>query len=459
MLRVGACIALVLAACGDADPCTAAGLRELLSGARAGDEVELGSCRVRGSFDVPAGVRVTGQGNASVIESDGSGPALRLATSTGGTTTLSSARIVSASGPALVGNGPGAIEIVSVEVEITTGLGIGLRGVTAGRISDVTLRGPVTASNANSVPSNAGLDTGTVGLALVDVATVAAPFSLERVGLAGFGPWGAIVENAHVRWSGGSVDACLGTAVFANGGSLVFDSVAIREVFQGIQPWAATGGAFVGTADVTTTGFTIERSEGIGVLHAGSSGDHTDVVARDNRFGGIWVQESPAFAIQGTSMLEGNGLAALALVASDGATVSGATIATTHEELALFGELAAVRTGDGIHLIDTSRATLSGVTLTNNARIGVLVDVGAAPIHGIAITGTTVTGEGTSLGAIAQASGALVPSGTWDAGITRMGATVTNDAAASMALATTGEVSSSNVPIIPTDLLSGVLSP
>jgi hypothetical protein len=293
----------------------------------------------------------------------------------------------------------------------------------------------------------------------VDVATVAAPFALERVGLAGFGPWGAIVENAHVRWSESSVDACLGTAIFANGGSLVFDSVEIREVFQGIQPWAATGGAFVGTADVTSTGLTIERSEGIGILQAGSSGDHTNIVARDNRFGGIWVQESPSFAIQGTSMLEGNGLAALALVASDGATVSGTTIAMTNEELALFGELAAVRTGDGIHLIDSRRATLSGLTLTNNARIGVLVDVGAAPIDGIAITGTTVSGEGTSLGALAQTSGGLVASGTWDAGITRLGAPAANDAAASMTLATTGEVSASNVPIVPTDLLSGVLSP
>ena len=107
-------------------------------------------------------------------------------------------------------------------------------------------------------------------------------------------------------------------------------------------------------------------------------------------------------------------------------------------------ETRSVEVGDGIQLVGTTQAvTLEDITLSGNARVGVLVDLDGGTMDSFSMAGVSVDGVDDALGAIAQ--GGTLSAG-WDDGVTRQGATAANDAAFSDVLDVVSIVDPSDLP-------------
>jgi hypothetical protein len=435
-------VAGVLAGCTD-PRCDAAALSAALASAAPGETVEVGACRVRGTFTVPAGVVLTGVGPDSILEGS-----VSLEPGADRATTLRALTVESASGVAVRASGEGAIALTDLDVLLATGIGIGVRDADRVELTRVRVRGPITRERANDLPPRAGLDVGAYGLALLDAGAEASPVAMVDVTFAEVGPWGAIVSGGHVRWNGGGIDTVVGTGLYVEGADVRLEDVELATFLQGVQTVPAYGIAAVRGARVETLGVTLSGSEGIGLLHAGTRGLHTDLTASNHRFGAVWLQDSDAFELRGASALLDNRLAGLVAVRSSGLVVEGAMVRGTRAQLSIYGETPGIETADGVQVLaPTGAVTLRDVALEDNGRVGVLVDVGAASLDDVSLSAVRVSGSGDALGAIAQTDDGVVPSGTWDSGVTRTGAPATNDAALTAPLPVPGALTGGNVPV------------
>jgi hypothetical protein len=118
-----------------------------------------------------------------------------------------------------------------------------------------------------------------------------------------------------------------------------------------------------------------------------------------------------------------------------------------------------VPVADGVHMLEsTDDVRLHSVSLVNNERVGLLVDVGEGSFSGIELTQVTVSGSGSQLGAIAQADGVEVPE-TWDLGITRENAVLLNDEESTVRL--DGMPATGDIPMIAglEDGVRGIVGP
>lgn len=438
---------LLLGACtqgGDDAPasCDPGELQAALEGAGAGDTVRIGTCRVTASITVPAGVTLEGAGVGESILVGAQGEIPLTVEPAAAGTFVRNLRVES-NGPAgIVVEGAGAATIEHVEIASSRGIGLGVEGLDALTLTNVSLRGPVDAANASSyLPPVSAEEVATHGLVLVGVGTA----TLADVESSGYAQFGALIVDSTITWAGGGTPANLGTGLMTWGGAATLTSLDLSGTFQGLQLVPAYGGVFAGGADVDTTSLRVSDGEGYGLLHSEATARHIDLTARNNGLAAVWLQNCSAFELSGAgSGLVGNGLAGIVAVDSSGVTLRHAHVDATVTRTAIVAETGSVEVGDGIQLVGTTRnVTLEDLTLSGNARVGILVDLAGAAADGFSLNRVSVDGSDEALGAIVQ--GGTLDAG-WDDGVTRQGATAVNDAAFADELGVVGIVGPSDIP-------------
>jgi len=453
-------LAAVMCACGDDAPktteplCEAAAITSALHGSHAGDVVRVGACEVTGTFSVPPGVTLSGEGGASRLVAPAGHNAVILHTG-GGTTVLSDLAVHADGATGVVAAGDGSARIAHVTVELVTGAGIGATGLAALGLEDVTVDGPIDGEpEASALPSEVAFPAQpTHGVAIEDVGDV----QIAMLHVSGLAQTGVLLAESATTWHGGDVTEVRGSLVIVSGGSATLDGLELSHARQGIALIPPYGLVIAAGAAVETTGLHVHDNDRFGILQSEAMAMHGDLVAEQNHDAGIWVQGSPATTISGSAtVLTSNAFAGIVAHDSSNVSISDARIDGTMMAMRSFmGETrVTVNAGDGVHLVDSlAGVALHNLRLLGNARVGVLIDGGGMAIGPEICDGVQVDGTGTQLGAIAQ-NGMLDPA--WDTGVTRLGATAVNDPAFTGTLDPAGVVSPSDLPN--TDAV-GVVSP
>jgi hypothetical protein len=413
-------LVLLLGGCGS-DPCDAGALRDELADARAGDTVRIGSCRIEGSFEVPAGVLLRGAGHGTVLASSGQ-TAVLTAAAGDGTTAIRDLSVESDGTIGILVRGVAGVDLSGLAVTATRGIGIGIEDTPTVSLENVSLVGPVTADNARDVPIGPTPDeTATHGLVLLGVADA----QLSDVRASGFASFGVLAHDCDVTWQGGGAPGSLGVGLAIAGGTATLTDLDLSGNLRGGELESPLAALFLEGASIDSTGLTVRGGEGIGLMHVGAQAVHRDLTVEDNTDAGVWVQDATSFELSGAAThVSGNRFAGLAVVDSSNVSIRDARIESTATALHVVEDTGTVEVGDGIQLVRSTQAIdLRDLALSANERVGLLVDLGGGSDADVAITSVQV--DGTSYGAIVQ-------NGTrrddWDAGIDRQGDTATNDA-------------------------------
>lgn len=416
---------LLLVGCSSGPASTAAELTDALAGAGSGSVVEVAGATIEGNFTVPAGVTLRGAGADSTVIRGAAGQVLDVQTAAGSTTRVSGISVESDGAAAMAIGGAGSAELEDVDVRITRGVGIGAEGLATLALTNVTVTGPVTPENATGQPVEPTPETAaTHGLVVVDVADA----TLIEVRVSGIAMIGALFVDSGASWSGGGASQNLGVGMMASGGSMTMDGVQLCSTLQGFRLPPVFAGVFSDGVAVETTGLTVCDNDGFGLVHSSAGGHHGDLVGSGNANAALWVQQTSGLTVDGAAtVLSDNEFAGAVVIDSDGVTVADAAIETTRLAVRTVGLTGRVEVGDGLQLVrSTSAIDISGVTLTDNQRAGLLLELGSGSTAGVGLSAVQATGTGTQLGVVAQ-SGTLEMG--WDDGVTRSADLSTNDTA------------------------------
>lgn len=456
-VRVLLVLASFLAACGDDDPqpaCDAGTLADRLGGAAAGDTVEVGACRIEGSFEVPAGVTLTGAGrDATVLVGSEGQVALTLLPGPGESTTVASDLTVESGGRVgLLAQGEGRFLIERVTVTARRGVAAAVTDARWLVLREVDLEGPVDAELAVTLDQPDPAEVATHGLVVV-----ASPETvLEDVSVRGFALVGALLYGTSGTWTRGEITENLGLGIAQYGGALAVQDVSVTHTLQGVRLEPSFAMVLADGADLDSTGLVVDDNETYGILQAAATARHLDLLARHNGDAAMWIQDVGSLVIQGGSFEE-NSFAGIVAVDSTGIDVQDLSITGTVLATAVFDGTGRVEVGDGIQLVgSTDGVSLDGVTLSENQRAGVLVDLDGGTGSGISLTGVTVDGTDGQYGVIAQGG---TPADGWDEGVTRLGATLANDEAFLEGASTLGLAGTTQVPVTEEDQLRGLIGP
>jgi len=406
--------------------CDVDSLRAALASARPGDVVRVGDCRVTGPLDVPDGVTLVGSGETrSVIVAADDGALVVHGGATDPRVTCLGVAV--ATGVAGVrATGPGAVVLDDLDFEVERGVGIDVRDLDSLSISGVTLVGSITRDTVMSAPTSpTAMNSASVGVSISNVAAA----TVTSLDVTGFADIAAVVSESGSAWSAITIHESLGTELAVSGGTTTLDDVAVSDAFQGARLLPAYGVAIVSMATIRTSGLTVERSGGYGVLQDSATAEHDGLSVSDASEAGLWVQRSPAVTITG-STIAGSGGAGIALVGVDLATVTDSSVTGTRLRTRVC-ETRAGDVGDGLQIREAPGADIERVMLSDNERVGLVVQLPSDPAEGPRFTAVTVSGTGEQRGALAvDHRGVVVSPDGWDVGITRGGATVANDASA-----------------------------
>lgn len=461
--------------------CDEAGLTAALAAASEGDVVELGACRVDGTFEVPAGVTLRGIEGAVLSSADAEAPVLTLAAGA----RVEALRVESAARAGVVARGDG-FAIVDVEVEVERGIGIGLAG--SGQLARVRVEGPVTAENATdatwvrvvAAPVSPGAcpsadcecEPGETDPALgracdeegrwaswtavFGVYLVGGTVTLEDVEIRGFARFGLVADDASLTWSGGLVRDGIGVGVLARGGHATLLDVEVAGIVEGLRGIPSYSVIASEGARLDTERVRLVEGQRFGLLTLEATGAHEALSVEDHGDVGVWVGQSDDFTLSGA--LLGNGFAGLVVASSAHVAITDARVEGTRTVRRSTSTFGAREVGDGVHLTDSlDDVTLTRVSLAANERVGLLVDLGAGA--GPVFDAVTVDAAGAALGAVAgtrdDARGVIVTStGGWDTGIERTGAAIDND------LAPPAELDAIVAPAPPElDAVRGIVAP
>lgn len=424
--------------CADEPICDVVSLSQGLRDARSGSTVRIGNCRIEEtSVEVPDGVTLEGN-EESVLVGTGASVVVDL----GEGATLANVRIETR-GSIGVRSARANAALRDVSISVERGIGVGIEGAGA-ELVGVEIVGP---DDADTFPPFAEPDEGAYGFVILDAGSV----SLTDVRIEKVGPWGGIVANTTLTWNEGEIVDVVGTGLYADGGSVDLTNVRLIGFTQGLQPLPAYGAVFTNGTMATSMGVELAEAD-LGMLHDASPGTHTELDVRDNRYGGVWIQQSDDVSIVGGSF-SSNGVTAVASVLSSNISVEGASVASSVSQLTIFGEIAAIEAGDGLQVFTPMGAhTLRDLTVVDHPRIGVLIELGVSGVLAD-VSLDAISVEGAALGCLAQTQAGLVPLGGWDDAVTRLGDTATNDAAQLDTLALGGGLSEGNLPAVDTGTL------
>ena len=258
--------------------CSSGDLAAALAAAHNGATVGIGSgCDIEGSFHVPAGVSLLGQteplGPPTLRSApDDRRPVLTLSPSTT-PTVVSNLRVVSSSnyGIVAIGSDDGALELKDLAVESTRGVGVGIETLATLLLTNLTLRGPYTATELRRAdPALADPDTmATHGLVVVRGGAV----TVENLTIAGFAAIGAILIDDDITWSTGAVEGNGLAGLVTHAGTTRLTGVEftglrsphafpLDTTFDETRSWTGPptfGAVFLGGTAVTTNGVSVER--------------------------------------------------------------------------------------------------------------------------------------------------------------------------------------------------------
>lgn len=506
-LGLGLWAALCASGCGEDDPplCDASAIASALFEARSGDTIRLGACTIEGAFVVPAGVGLVGSGvQATRVVGPVAGIAVDLVPDEGdGATTV---RDLTVESPGIVGiraDGGGHLVVERVRVVASAGVALGVVEATRVELTDVELVGPITARNADDelfwavapttdLPEGDDCDgepvcdegdlqeaecpgcgqvqqvcsscgrwvtvTAAYGLALEAVATA----TLTNVDVSGFASFAVVFRDrgaqgatvaGDIRWTGGSVHENLFVGLYAGGDvRLVLEDVSLEETFENIlnPSYAAV---IADHADLSTTRLAIVDNDRYGLLQHGATARHTDLEATGNGDAALWVGDSDELDIQGGAV-SGNEFVGILLVSSSHVHLADLSVTGTRSRTFVLDLWSRVEIGDGIQLTDTTDdVSLERIVLTDNERVGLLVDFGDLDVSPLTLNDVEVSSQAGGYGAIAgsadEASRDLAVGGPpgWDANITRDPVATANDLAAAGALGYMGLGSPTEPPI------------
>ncbi len=414
------------------DICSANALTAALSSATRGSTIRVGRCTITGSFVVPEGVTLQGR---SISESTLRGETSATIVTLRDDAELSGIGIegtVPAPGSAVSATDATSISISGVRIRVRGGVALRLERVAKVNLALVSVHGGVTAANAAQV-TDTDAAFGTHGVYIRGCGAPTAPVILDGLSATGFATAGLVVDSSHVLISHGRIQQITGTGLGILGGTARVEDTIITEVMRGGRTMAPYAVLFARGATVDTTGLGVSRSEGYGVVEDGANTTHHDLTASDNGEPGLWVQNALTFELAGTSSrIEGNKLAGIVLVDSPRALIRDAMIARTQLAPTAVGGLA-VMAGDGVLIRNGSTAVpmdsveIRNVTLVENGRVGLLIDVARADLQGLTVSGVSVDATGAAHGAIAQGPAGLIRG--WDVNVTRRGAAIANDGA------------------------------
>ncbi|MFK7988797.1 MAG: hypothetical protein AB8I08_22445 [Sandaracinaceae bacterium] len=394
--RLAPLVLVCLASGCGGDLCSEDALRDALNTAPTGTRVEVGDCEVdtASGLTVPSGVSLAGSTPSSAVVA--SGP-VALALSSGATLESLLVRAASA--------------------------GVSASGGSV--LRDVTIVGPVTADNAETVGA---ADGDRVGLLVRDADDVV----LERVSVSGFADLGvAVVDSDAVRFSDSEITTGLGAALLVRGGSVDLSGVGIRGMYQGGRLLPVFGAVFLSTA-ITSSALDVCDNEGVGVFQDGGTAVHRGLRVHENALAGVWTQRATGFEVSETSSIVSNGGAGLVMINPMGShMLTDLVVRDTREIPESRGMFASEGVADGVHLVadDTSSLRVMGVELDSNARSGMLLHVRGGMVDVATLVDVTADAEGAAVGVTAQTPTRAIPSGAWDADVTRTGAALANDVA------------------------------
>jgi hypothetical protein len=432
-------------------------LRSALASARAGERVCLGEGVFMGSFDVPAGVVICGAGvGATRIVGPSDLPTLRVTPGVESPTRIEGVTIESENAFGVLAIGAGDLEVEQVEVRVPErGAGIGAERLSTLMVNQVQVLGPVEVGNAGDIVGDMDITLAPAyGVVAVSVMAVEA----EEMTVGGFSHFGVLSVSSNLSMTNSVIESNLGTGLLVHGGTADLSSVAIDTALQGTRLIPPYNAVFAGDTDVTSNGLEVTGSEGYGILQSEATATHADILAESNREAGIWVQSSGGMAVT-NGMIRDNALAGVVALESNGIHLSSVDIEDTRHRTRIISTTP-VDVGDGVQLLgSTTDITLESLGLTNNERVGVLLDLDGGVFDGIDVRSVDVDGTGEQLGAIAQ--GGVVPPG-WDANVTRSAIVEMNDSAFSGTLETVGIVGPSDLPAVDAVLaegLAGIVGP
>ncbi len=371
-LEIGAVLSLV--GCGGAGGpnCADGALTTALAGATSGQTVELGACTVHGTFTVPAGVTLHGQGaSASRIDSSGIGLVL------GAGATVSGLRVDHAAGHGIVAVSVAAVTVRDVEVHSTFGrAALGFADVGMVTLANVTATGPVVDETAaQMLPEEpSATDACLYGVVLQRVAHA----TLTDVVATGFGRGGVVSSDTTLAWTGGSADGNLGLGVWIDAGSATIHDIAIDGTLRGFGFSPPFGLAMGRGADVHTDGIAVtDTHQGFGIFQDGGDADHVALTCAGHTGGGIVVQRSTTMHVGPGSMIVDNAFAGIVAVQAAGVSIEGTMIARTALAARILASWGSTMIGDGVQIVQPpSTTSLHDVALVGSGRVGLLADLG-----------------------------------------------------------------------------------
>jgi hypothetical protein len=416
--------------------CNAGDLAATLHRAANGDLIRLDSCRIEGAFVVPAGVTLVGVPGTILASPAGvRRPVLALRTSPGVATQVAALEVESDANFGIVADGGGGeVDLATVTVRATRGVAVGLQDLASLKLTDVVLRGPF-ADGGTMRPAEALPEaTATHGLLVIRAGTA----TIERTEAHGFAGFGAVLVETTTTWTDGGATDNLGTGLAVWAGTTTLTRIDLSgthwsggPVVPSLDPGGATrpysfGGVFLGGAGVQTTGLVVSDGEGFGLVHDGGSGRHELLTAENNGDAAVWAQGTQSLEIFGAgSALFGNRYAGVVLVEPQPVTIRDLVVEGTRRGCRDCGTSAQQVAADGIQIVrPQATLTLQGLTLHDNARIGLLLDMGGRNMDAVTLGAIDVAGTGTQQGAMAQ--NGVFPTG-WDDPIARDDSTLSND--------------------------------
>jgi len=404
-------------------------------------------CVIAGTFTVPAGVSLRGEAGAVLATPPEEGvrrPVLTVEAADGrGTTSVVGLTIRSSSnyGIAVRGSSGGRAQLKDLVVEATRGVGVGAENLSGLELTNVALDGGHAVGELRrSDPSLADpASEATHGLVIVRSGET----TLEGVTIRGFAAIGVVMIDDDIVWSGGVVEDNGLAGLVTHGARVQLTDVAVRGLrvpgafpiettYGETRSWTGPptfGAVFLGNSTVETTGLVVERGLHFGVAQEGGEATHDGLTVRACGAAAVWAQSIRSFTLRGTAgapaLLEDNRFAGVALIEPEAVTITDARVTSTGWGCEACGTLDEVRAGDGIQVARPKGAvTIHRAVLRNNARIGLLLDMGGTNMSSVELTEITVAGGEGSYGAHAQnAAGAE----GWDVGISREGSVAFDD--------------------------------
>lgn len=493
ILAAGVALIGPVCGCGEDDTgiaCTTEAIAAALASAHSGDIVRIGECTVDGPFEIPSGVTLqgAGAGRTTIVVPVAVLVGVRLAPGQEHVTTLRGVAVELRGAIGVLARGAGSVLVEDVAFSSFAGVAAGLDGVTEATLRRVSVDGVVTADSSSASelaevraravlyegecpvpPANPDCgegDSRALGCSgcgdLFEVClcgewqTVAPThgiaglgcdsLTLEDVTVSGLAESGVVVvdettEGVAVEgaftWRGGGSDEILGVGVFV-GGSIAteLEEVEVSRTWSGSR-FSASVATEITTLEgraptITTRALAVRDNDRYGLVMIEASGHHDDLVAERNGDAAVWLATVDGVEIVGADLFE-NEFAGVFVADSMNVLIRDTRVEGTALTTRSVGGFGAVEVGDGIQLGNSRIGiALERVGLRNNARTGLLIDLGGTDGSEIHYTDVTVEGSGEQYGAVAGdlVDDVMVPAalGDWvDDGIERLGDTGAND--------------------------------